>query len=221
MLGDYQKVRGDGDAAKEITRLGLAYNLLTDYTSFVAIDQLVRNTDGRVETVKQPLPLPQGVSDLAVGNGAAKMAYAPASAVGGVSGGIPGGVRADARLAEEVAITGATVGEQLMQDRARPEATESARSLERAVTAWQFPAASGRSVITARLTLVQGKPTVVAVRVKGALAREAVERVLGSHLSELKRWLESHAPLGGETVLTITVRPDGTVDNVQTGAQPS
>jgi len=221
VLGDYQKVRGDGDAAKEITRLGLAYNLLTDYTSFVAIDQLVRNTDGRVETVKQPLPLPQGVSDLAVGNGAAKMAYAPASAVGGVSGGIPGGVRADARLAEEVAITGATVGEQLMQDRARPEATESARSLERAVTAWQFPAASGRSVITARLTLVQGKPTVVAVRVKGALAREAVERVLGSHLSELKRWLESHAPLGGETVLTITVRPDGTVDNVQTGAQPS
>jgi Ca-activated chloride channel homolog len=221
MLGDYQKLRGDGDAVKEITRLGLAYNLLTDYTSFVAIDQQVRNTDGRVETVKQPLPLPQGVSDLAVGNQAAKMAYAPASVAGGVAGGIPGGMRADARISEEVLVDKLRPPRGDAQDQARTEATESWRSLKQAVTAWQFPAASGRSVITARLTLVQGNPTVVAVRVKGGLAREAAERVLRSHLSEMKPWLESSAPGGGETVLIITVRPDGTVDNVQTGVQPS
>jgi Ca-activated chloride channel family protein len=52
-----------------VTTLGLTYNLLTAYTSFVAIDAQVRLVDGKPVTVKQPLPLPQGVSDLAVGNG--------------------------------------------------------------------------------------------------------------------------------------------------------
>jgi Ca-activated chloride channel family protein len=42
--------------------------LLTAYTSFVAVDTRVRSKDGQVITVKQPLPLPQGVSDYAVGN---------------------------------------------------------------------------------------------------------------------------------------------------------
>jgi Ca-activated chloride channel homolog len=49
-----------------VTRLGLTYSLMTPFTSFVAVDQ-VKRADGRVETVKQPLPLPEGVSDLAVG----------------------------------------------------------------------------------------------------------------------------------------------------------
>jgi Ca-activated chloride channel homolog len=40
---------------------------MTPFTSFVAVDQ-VKRADGRVVTVKQPLPLPQGVSDLAVGS---------------------------------------------------------------------------------------------------------------------------------------------------------
>jgi Ca-activated chloride channel family protein len=50
----------------EITALGLNYNLLTRYTSFVAVQEIVRNADG-AEDVDQPLPLPEGVSDLAVG----------------------------------------------------------------------------------------------------------------------------------------------------------
>jgi hypothetical protein len=52
---------------KEVTNLGLIYNLLTAYTSFVAIDTQIRLKDGQTVTVKQPLPLPQGVSDYAVG----------------------------------------------------------------------------------------------------------------------------------------------------------
>ncbi len=73
-----------GDQTKEqVTALGLKYNLLTNYTSFIAIDSLVRNAGGKQATVKQPLPLPQGVSDYAVGgnnqNGAT--GYAPAGAV--------------------------------------------------------------------------------------------------------------------------------------------
>jgi Ca-activated chloride channel homolog len=59
---------GPGDPNREaIVALGLRYGLLTRYTSFVAVDQVVRNTSGRGETVRQPLPLPQGVSELAVG----------------------------------------------------------------------------------------------------------------------------------------------------------
>jgi Ca-activated chloride channel family protein len=52
---------------RQITELGLKYNLLTAYTSFVAIDSEVRRKGGDVSTVKQPLPLPEGVSDYAVG----------------------------------------------------------------------------------------------------------------------------------------------------------
>ena len=67
-LDDYQRVGQDPERVKEITRLGLDYHLLTNYTSFIAVDHEVRNPDpGEAQTVKQPLPIPQGVSDFAVG----------------------------------------------------------------------------------------------------------------------------------------------------------
>ncbi len=50
-----------------VTQLGLKYNLLTRFTSFVAIDNQVRNANGGSATIQQPLPLPEGVSDYAVG----------------------------------------------------------------------------------------------------------------------------------------------------------
>ncbi|MFH1368122.1 MAG: VIT domain-containing protein [Elusimicrobiota bacterium] len=52
---------------EEVTQLGLEYHLMTQYTSFVAVDSEKRNTGGSI-TVKQPLPLPGGVSNLAVGS---------------------------------------------------------------------------------------------------------------------------------------------------------
>lgn len=63
-LDDYGKLGGEVKA--EVTKLGLRYHLMTQYTSFVAVDTVVRDT-GEAVTVKQPLPLPEGVSDLAVG----------------------------------------------------------------------------------------------------------------------------------------------------------
>jgi len=77
LLSDYNKLRSDDQRIKEVTNLGLSYNLLTAYTSFVAVDNQVRNQNGRPTTVKQPLPLPQGVSDYAVGG--MKLSQAPAS----------------------------------------------------------------------------------------------------------------------------------------------
>ena len=63
-LSDYDRV--DMDTKEEIIDLGLKYNLMTEYTSFVAVDAIVRET-GEVVAVEQPIPLPQGVSDLALG----------------------------------------------------------------------------------------------------------------------------------------------------------
>ena len=67
LLGDYNKLSANDARVKEMTNLGLAYNLLTEYTSFVAVDEVVRRTTDNLQTVKQPLPLPQGVSNAAIG----------------------------------------------------------------------------------------------------------------------------------------------------------
>jgi Ca-activated chloride channel family protein len=80
VLSDYNKLRASDRRIQEVTELGLQYNLLTAYTSFVAIDSEVRNIDGKPATVKQPLPLPQGVTDYAVG-GKMMQAYAPMAAM--------------------------------------------------------------------------------------------------------------------------------------------
>jgi Ca-activated chloride channel family protein len=61
------------EAVAAVTNLGLTYNLLTQYTSFVAVYDVVRNPGGKAKDVKQPLPLPKGVSNLAVGGSVAKV----------------------------------------------------------------------------------------------------------------------------------------------------
>ena len=65
-LSDYGALAGSPETVAEITSLGLKYGLLTRYTSFVAVYETVRHA-GAAEEVDQPLPLPAGVSDLAVG----------------------------------------------------------------------------------------------------------------------------------------------------------
>ncbi|WP_282014083.1 TonB family protein [Marinifilum flexuosum] len=75
LLGDYNNLGKDGwstnvnrDSLKRIiTDLGLKYNLLTEYTSFIAVDTIVSNKGGKQNSVKQPIPLPQGVSNSAIG----------------------------------------------------------------------------------------------------------------------------------------------------------
>ncbi|HEY6513576.1 MAG TPA: VIT and VWA domain-containing protein [Burkholderiaceae bacterium] len=65
-LGDEEALSGGQSQREPITALGLKYGLLTAYTSFIAVDQQVR-TQVAATPVNQPLPLPQGVSALAVG----------------------------------------------------------------------------------------------------------------------------------------------------------
>jgi Ca-activated chloride channel family protein len=75
-LSDLNLLREEDTRTKEVTDLGLRYSLLTQYTSFVAVDK-VKRADGEIVTVKEPLPMPEGVSDLAVG-GMTRAAAAPA-----------------------------------------------------------------------------------------------------------------------------------------------
>ncbi|MEM6396633.1 MAG: VIT domain-containing protein [Bacteroidota bacterium] len=67
-LSDYAGLSYGQNHREEIVSLGLKYNLLTQFTSFVAVEEsLIANTDGELERVEQALPLPEGVSNMAVG----------------------------------------------------------------------------------------------------------------------------------------------------------
>ncbi|HEY3579187.1 MAG TPA: hypothetical protein VGK82_01545, partial [Pyrinomonadaceae bacterium] len=68
-LSDYGAYDVSDDNAKVITALGLKYNLLTRYTSFIAVREVVTNPTGSAQDVNQPSALPLRVSDLAVGDG--------------------------------------------------------------------------------------------------------------------------------------------------------
>jgi Ca-activated chloride channel homolog len=94
-LDDYANSGYEDEASDDqLLALGLEYNLLTRLTSFIAIDSETRNSDGNYTTIRQPLPLPEGVSNYAVGR-----------AVGGVSSGNGHMTKAECSAAtEEIAL---------------------------------------------------------------------------------------------------------------------
>ncbi|MEM7369748.1 MAG: VIT domain-containing protein [Bacteroidota bacterium] len=65
-LSDVRGAKGAASTQEEVTALGLQYNLLTRFTSFVAVDKKRRNKNGQDTTIRQTLPLPKGVSNQAV-----------------------------------------------------------------------------------------------------------------------------------------------------------
>ena len=86
ILEDELHMGGGQEVEDVITGLGLGYSLLTPFTSFVAVDSQVVNRSGNLETVRQPLPMPEGVSNLAIGSngpaqGVASFAYSQAIGV--------------------------------------------------------------------------------------------------------------------------------------------
>ena len=67
-LADYGQNGDDENRIAEVTKLGLDYSLLTAYTSFIAIEEKPVNDNAKdLKKVNQPLPLPDGVSEMAVG----------------------------------------------------------------------------------------------------------------------------------------------------------
>lgn len=66
-LTDYGTNSEDPEAKEEVTRLGLDYSMVTPYTSFIAVLDVVRNPEGESTDVDQALPLPLEVSNFSVG----------------------------------------------------------------------------------------------------------------------------------------------------------
>jgi Ca-activated chloride channel family protein len=66
-LADYNQLANADERVAEVTNLGLTFNLLTAFTSFVAVDTVARPAGGDMLLVKQALPLPHGVENSAVG----------------------------------------------------------------------------------------------------------------------------------------------------------
>jgi Ca-activated chloride channel homolog len=73
-LSDFAAGKAPAEHKEEVTALGLAYNLLTQHTSFVAVLESIRNSELQSEDVNQPLSLPLNVSNLAVGEPSAGVA---------------------------------------------------------------------------------------------------------------------------------------------------
>lgn len=63
-FGDSQE---DDEVRKQLVSLGLTYNLLTRHTSFIAVREVIQNPLAHGQDVVQPLPLPAGVSNSAIG----------------------------------------------------------------------------------------------------------------------------------------------------------
>jgi Ca-activated chloride channel family protein len=185
-LSDYQRyARGKDEAKiKEITDLGLKYNLMTAYTSFVAVDK-VKRADGTVETVKQPLPLPQGVSDLAVGRGGPYAARAMKMA--------PGYYGGSATMAEACPeISGP-----------RPATLPITPSTSSGKEA-QKPAAPATATVRVKV-----------LRVKGGLDAAAVQQTLEAELSRFQKCCQELIKKGMKLPpgvnLQVTIGPDGKV----------
>jgi Ca-activated chloride channel homolog len=67
-LSDQEALEGGSAHKAAITELGLNHSLLTQYTSFIAVDQRVRNPNpALMPQVDQAVPLPEGVSPAAIG----------------------------------------------------------------------------------------------------------------------------------------------------------
>ncbi|MCB1123518.1 MAG: VWA domain-containing protein, partial [Verrucomicrobiae bacterium] len=64
-LSDYYTLESGSEHKAEVTNLGLTYNLATQFTSFIAVDETPRNFTGTLTKVQQPLLQPKGVSNQA------------------------------------------------------------------------------------------------------------------------------------------------------------
>ena len=163
-LADYG--RTGSDVKDEVTELGLKYHLMTEYTSFVAVDTVIRET-GEVVTVKQPLPLPQGVSDYAVGSGVVgrsmlKCSYAPAPA--SLTSEEAKGINNLDKAKPRIYITGGTLPpeitldqvEKILLERVEEELVKIAQKWELKSLAISLKVEKGK-VITVSVTSYQGK----------------------------------------------------------------
>ena len=202
LLSDYNKLRSDDKRAKEVTDLGLTYNLLTAYTSFVAVDTEVRNKTGEQTTVMQPLPLPQGVSDYAVGG--VNMAKAPASLMARKEVSEPledRTLRQKTKGEEEdrgkVALEKVTVSEGLSKEAALSIVQKNIQELEKG-----FLEKGGQAKLIVKLTLNrEGKVKNIKI-LSSSLKNGRFQRAV---IEQMKKWQFPETPGSREAEITISL----------------
>ncbi len=232
LLSDYNNLRSDDVRIKAVIDLGLRYNLLTAYTSFVAVDTEIRGTDGTPVTIKQPLPLPQGVSDYAVGGSGRGMLPALAYVVGsGASLGgcgqkemarMPKALKYDAQAAAAPDRSGDRPLGQAMQARSGKAGALGNRAT---ITVGEITAGGPLSKETVSKVVrieahtlekyYQGSGSaaqfVASLKigadgtVKAVKIIKGVENWKGGIVDQIRRWRFPAAGEGGETLVTITL----------------
>ena len=101
------------------------------------------------------------------------------------------------------------------EDKSKDELRTAWAGLRRTVRGWRFPSSSGSSTVTVTLRRLHGAPSVVGVISAGSLSSVDAERFVKAALAQQKSDLEQGVPAGVKVVMTIAVRPDGTVDRVE------
>ncbi|MCX5892392.1 MAG: trypsin, partial [Deltaproteobacteria bacterium] len=193
--------RSNKDLEKQVIALGLKYSLMSPFTSFVAVDK-VKRADGQYVTVKQPLPLPEGVSDLAIG------------------GAVPGGTMASMMPSSP------GMGGGMMPSRVY----EMGHSKKAKAGKPSYDTAQGGGGSAPEGTPPKPAPEpVVTVKVKdvqtgGALPAAAVRKILVAEAARLARCcqdaVKSGFQLPAEITLVFTVGTDGKIVGEPVGKPP-
>jgi len=188
-LDDMNKLDKTDERVKMVTNLGLTYNLMTQYTSFVAIDNRIR-TNEKGETVKVPLPMPEGVSDSAIGG---NLPQAAPGVMGG--GGFGRGMAKSGKL------------KRVRKTSAYSMADSSAIEAEAA----PIKALEEKSS--------KGTVKVVTVRAKGSISNPVVKRIILKHMGQIKHQFakarKASPKLAGAISFKIVVNKDGKVTSVK------
>ena len=96
---------------QEITQLGLSYRLMTQFTSFVAVEERVVTTNGKPQRVEVPVEMPEGVSYEGVFGNAGDNMYA---------------TKVGRRVSAQMSLAGGSGGGMMMRQMAAPRAGNSA-----------------------------------------------------------------------------------------------
>lgn len=216
-LADMNKLAADDKRVAEVTNLGLKYNLMTDYTSFVAVDKQVRG-DGTVETVKQPLPLPQGVSDAAVGGSPGVMASRGRSGGGyGMAGAAYGGAgKAMGRKMKSGKMSRALGHLSDVMSRSAPMEEVEAEGLSLAATEKSAaPKSPEKKKDEKSISVKVGSDPII----MGALDKNEIQRVIQSRLTQIRycyeNQLQKHPTLAGRVMVSFIIKADGKVAEVK------
>ncbi len=200
-LADLDGLDGQELHKEDVTRLGLDYHLLTDYTSFVAVDRVAR-ADEVPWAVDQPLPLPQGVSDLALP--ADPTQHASIGAVNQCTGGGTG-------------LGGLGTHGSGMGGGGSGYGIGAAGLGSKGASGYGTGGGYFGRKSSSKVASVSGEPIIL-----GSIDRASIERVIKRHLNQIRycyqRELQKDQDLAGKITVKFVIAADGTVASAQVDA---